>query len=161
MAMVEVVGQASQQVRRSLVGLASRRTLVLGLLFLAALGLRLDGITSPPLNFEPTREYHAAVIARAYYLDGLEEAPTWKKRLADTVARREEYIEPRVIEHLASLTYRLAGGERLWIPKLISALFWLVGGVLLYRLAKLMMSTRAATASLTLYLFWPYAVFAS
>src|SRR5215217_7197244 len=139
--MVEVVGQASQQLRRSPVGLASRRTLVLGLLFLAALGLRLDGITSPPLNFEPTREYHAAVIARAYYVDGLKKEPAWKKRVADSVARREAYIEPRVMEYLAVQSYRLAGGEHLWIPKLMAALFWLLGGVFLYRLAKLMMST--------------------
>src|SRR3712207_8919063 len=40
------------------------RLLTLGLLFVAALCLRLYGITQPPIDFFPTRQYHGALLAR-------------------------------------------------------------------------------------------------
>jgi len=57
--------------------------------------------------------------------------------------------------------YRLTGKEQLWIPRMVSALFWLVGGVFVYLLARDLVSTNGALLSLAFYLFTPYGIFAS
>lgn len=45
---------------------------------------------------------------------------------------RQGVLEPPVIEVVVAAAYRLAGGERFWIPRIVSSLFWLGGGVALY-----------------------------
>ena len=38
-----------------------------GLLFSLALGVRLVRVSEPPLDFNPTRQYHSALLARRIY----------------------------------------------------------------------------------------------
>ena len=68
---------------------------------------------------------------------------------------------PPVLELVASFAYLVSGGEHLWIPRLLSALFWMVGGVFLCLLARRMVSPNAAVFSVAFYLLVPYGVFAS
>jgi 4-amino-4-deoxy-L-arabinose transferase-like glycosyltransferase len=49
----------------------------------------------------------------------------------------------------------------LWVPRLISSLFWLGGGVFIYLLARDMLSVDAGVLALAFYLFTPYGIFAS
>jgi 4-amino-4-deoxy-L-arabinose transferase-like glycosyltransferase len=70
-------------------------------------------------------------------------------------------IEPPILEFLASLSYLVLGAEHLWIPRLLSALFWMVGGAFLYLIARKISSPNAAIFSVAFYLFIPYSVFAS
>jgi 4-amino-4-deoxy-L-arabinose transferase-like glycosyltransferase len=70
-------------------------------------------------------------------------------------------IEPPILEIVSSLAYFAVGGEHLWIPRLLSVLFWMVGGVFLYLIAKRMVSPNAAVFPLLFYLFVPYSVPAS
>ena len=65
------------------------------------------------------------------------------------------------MERIVAATYRLAGGERFWLPQLLSSIFWLVGGGLLYRIAEKTASPAAALFSLAFYLLLPFAVVAS
>jgi hypothetical protein len=135
--------------------------LVLVLLFLAAFAVRMLYINEPSLDYHPIRQYHSAHIARGLYFEGLDSIPEWRKDVAIVNMEQELGFEPPIMEHLASVAYRITGGEHLWIPQLISAVFWLIGGVFLYLIARKIMSIDAAAVSTALYLFLPFTVPAS
>ena len=138
-----------------------RNLIALGFLVITALLLRLYHIDNPLLDFHPARQYRSALKARAYYFDSLKSIPEWRKNIAKIDWDSLHTLEPPLMEHLASLSYRFAGGEKLWIPRVLSCLFWLVGGVFLYLLAKRIFSSEAALFSVALYLFFPFGILAS
>jgi 4-amino-4-deoxy-L-arabinose transferase-like glycosyltransferase len=129
------------------------RLLVLGFLFVAAFGLRLYGINQHPVQFGILRHYHGALLARGFY--------EWLLSGDLKTVPPDGIIEPPILELLASFAYLIFGGEHLWIPQLLSAVFWMVGGVFLYLIAKRIVSPNAAVFSVFFYLFVPYSVFAS
>jgi 4-amino-4-deoxy-L-arabinose transferase-like glycosyltransferase len=69
-------------------------------------------------------------------------------------------VEPPVLETLVAQTYRLAG-EHLWIARLYSSLFWVVGGLALFLLIREMVSTGPALIGTLFYLFLPFGIVAS
>jgi hypothetical protein len=135
--------------------------LVLGLLFATALGIRLYHSNDPPLNFHATRQYRSLIIARGFYYDHLAAVPEWKHRVASCSQRNQGVLEPPIMEFLVAAGYRVLGGERLWLPRLLSTLFWLTGGVFLYLIGRRVASEDAALFGLGFYLFLPFAVVAS
>lgn len=137
------------------------RSLIITLLIVAAFGLRLYGIDEPLVDFAPTRQYHSAIIARGYYFEALQTAPEWQRDLAILNKQREGILEPPIMEMAASVAYRISGGEHLWIPRALSSIFWVVGGVFLYLIAKRIVSPRVAILSTAFYLFLPYGILAS
>ena len=70
-------------------------------------------------------------------------------------------LEPRILESAALLGYRISGGEHLWIPRVLSSIFWIVGGVFLYLTALKIASWGAAMLSTAFYLFLPFGISAS
>jgi 4-amino-4-deoxy-L-arabinose transferase-like glycosyltransferase len=138
---------------RSLLREPVLRLLVLTFLFVSAFYLRLYGIYQPPMEFAPVRQYHGALLARGFY-------EWWTTGDFKTVPP-DGIIEPPILELIASFAYLVVGGEHLWIPRLLSAVFWMVGGVFLYLIAKRIVSPNAAVFSVFFYLFVPYSVFAS
>jgi 4-amino-4-deoxy-L-arabinose transferase-like glycosyltransferase len=70
-------------------------------------------------------------------------------------------MEPPILEVIASFAYRILGGEYLWIPRLLSSVFWMGGGIFLYLIAKKITTPNAAVLSLLFYLFVPFSIFAS
>ena len=134
---------------------------IIGFLFISALGIRLYHIQDPPLDFQPTRQYHSALIAKGYYFESLKAIPEWRRRVARLNKQRLGILEPQVMELMASFAYRLAGGEHLWIPRVLSSIFWLIGGALLFLIAKDTVSTDGAVFSTAYYLFLPYGILAS
>ena len=137
------------------------RLLMVSFLFIIAFGLRLYNINEPPLDFHPTRQYRSALIARGYYFETLEKAPEWKKNLASLNKQGEGILEPPIMELMTSFAYRTLGGEHLWVARLLSTLFWLIGGVFLYLIAERIFSAWAAVFSAAFYLFLPYGIMAS
>jgi 4-amino-4-deoxy-L-arabinose transferase-like glycosyltransferase len=131
---------------------------LVAILFAVALLIRLDGISKPSIQ---TRELRNALLAREYYLSSDEGLPAWKRRVLDELHDLFRPIEPPILDVLAGSTFRLTGGERLWIPRLWSTLFWLLGGVFLYRIATRVTRREGAIFALALYLFWPYPAFIS
>ena len=117
--------------------------------------LRIDGITQPSLS---TRELHNALLAREYYVGTGAGLPVWKQRVLAELRRSVQPIEPPLLDHVAASGYRLAGGENLWIPRFVSALFWVLGGGFLYLIARRLTIRSGALTALALYLFWPYGV---
>jgi hypothetical protein len=137
------------------------RIAALVFLFGVALTIRLYDLTDLPLDFHPTRQLVSVIKARALYFetepDGV---PTWKLETAIRQAQLQPSIEPTVMENIVAFTYRFTG-EQVWIARLYSSLFWLVGGVFLYLLVRELVSENGALVSLAYYLFLPYAIFAS
>jgi len=137
------------------------RLLIIGFLFVAAFGIRIYRINEPPLDFNPTRQYHSAIIARGYYFETAKSIPEWKRHVAYINKQKEAIMEPPIMERMAFFTYRIAGGEYLWIPRVLSSIFWLIGGAFLYLIAKKLISAGAAVFSTAFYLFLPFGIRAS
>ena len=139
---------------------ASRVLLVA--LFAGALALRLYHVDEPPLNFHATRQYRSLLIARAHYYDSLGSVSGSRAEIARINRERQGTLEPPILEKLVAVGYRLAGGERFWVPRVLSSIFWLVGGAFLYLIARRLVPSReAALLALAFYLFLPFAVVAS
>jgi 4-amino-4-deoxy-L-arabinose transferase-like glycosyltransferase len=131
----------------------------LALMLLAAFALRMYDLTNPPLDFASTRQLYSALKARAMYYQYLPDAPEWQREVA--AMGNLGNIEPPLMETLVAQTWRLTG-EHLWVARIYSALFWVLGGLALYLLAReLTASTGAALISTLIYLFVPYGVIAS
>ncbi len=140
----------------------SRPLHLLALLLLFGLGLaiRLYDLTDLPLDFHPTRQLFSAVKARGMYYQTRWDLPNWQRTLAIQQWKSKVTVEPEIMENLAAFTYRYTG-EQLWVPRLYAALFWLIGGIFLYLLARGLASSGGALLALAFYLFLPYGVFAS
>jgi len=70
-------------------------------------------------------------------------------------------LEPRIMEHMIVLGYRIAGGEYFWIPRALSSAFWVAGGLFLYLIALKITSPAAALCAAVFYLFLPFGISAS
>jgi hypothetical protein len=130
------------------------------LLFGIALAIRAYDLTDLPLDFHPTRQLFSAAKARGMYYETLADVPEWQREFAVQQWKTKVTIEPEIMERLAAFIYRYTG-EQLWIPRLISSVVWLVGGIFVYLLARDMLSVEGAVLALAFYLFTPYGIFAS
>ena len=142
---------------------SSRTSRVIALLFLFSLALtiRLYDLTDPPLDFHPTRQLLSAIKARAlYYKTEPEGISKGKLRTAVQQAKLKADVEPVVFERLVAFTYRFTG-EQLWIARIYSSFFWLLGGLFLFMLLRDLLSYEGALFSTAYYLFFPYAIIAS
>jgi 4-amino-4-deoxy-L-arabinose transferase-like glycosyltransferase len=131
------------------------------LLFLVAIPFRLQDIHQPSGILLADREYRAALISRSYYFDNAESIPAWRKRVARVSKEREGPLEPPIFEFLVSSVYRAVDGEHLWIARVLSSVFWLIGGAFLYLVARKVASVEAALAGTAYYLFVPLGIRAS
>jgi hypothetical protein len=141
---------------------SSRVTLVLTLLILFGVGLaiRVYDITDLPLDFHPTRQLFSAIKARGMYYETLPDVPDWQRDFAIQGWKTKVTIEPEILERLAAFIYQFTG-EQLWIPRLISAIFWLIGGIFIFLLARDMVSVDGGVLALAFYLLMPYGIYAS
>ncbi len=136
-------------------------SLTLTILFVASFCIRVYRITEPPLDFHGVRQYDSALLARSYYFRLLGcSAPQWMRTVAACQDPRT-YLEPPIMESIATSLYVLVGGAEMWIPRVLSSVFWLLGGIPLYLLVRRTVSSDAAVVSTAFYLLLPYGVFAS
>jgi len=120
-------------------------TLLLLALMALGLGLRLFDLTDQPIDFNPTRQLRGAIIARGtYYQLNPVFNPAVRQQAQEFSASTGKY-EPPILETLAAVTYLLAGKEIMWVARIYSSLFWIIGGVALFALARRM--TLAALAN--------------
>ena len=137
------------------------RTLALVLIFGVAFAIRLYDLTDLPLDFHPTRQLVSFIKARGlYYETQPNGVPTWKLETAIRMAKLKADVEPVVFEQLVAFTYRFTG-EQIWIARIYSSLFWLIGGVFLFMLARRFVSFEGALVATTYYLIFPYAIIGS
>jgi len=137
------------------------RVAALLFLFITAFAIRLYDLTDPPLDFHPTRQLLSAVKARALYFktqpDGYS---TQQLETGIRQARLKAQVEPEILETIVAYTYRYTG-EQLWVARIYSSLFWIIGGVFLFLFVRKLISFDAAIFSTAYYLFFPYAIIAS
>jgi len=137
------------------------RNAALVFLFITAFAIRLYDLTDVPLDFHPTRQLLSAIKARALYFetqpDGIS---TEKLETGIRQAKLKAQVEPVIFERLVAYTYQFTG-EQLWVARIYSSLFWLIGGIFLFLLVRDLLSFEAAVFSAAYYLFFPYAVIAS
>lgn len=134
---------------------------IIGFMFVTALGIRVYHISEPPFDFHSTRQYRSAIISRGYYFEAVKSIPEWRRQVASINKEREGILEPPVMELISSIIYRVIGGEYLWIPRLLSSIFWLVGGIFVYLIAYKLYSTGPVLLSTAFYLYLPFSVVAS
>jgi hypothetical protein len=139
--------------------------LLLVIFLLAGIGIRLIDFTDLPLDFAVTRQFHSLIMARGLYYqmdtpDTLS-MPQDLRQFGITSGKSEPVIEPPILENLVAFTYRLSGGENIFVGRVYSILFWVIGGIPIFLLARRLMSVNGAFATLAFYLFIPFGVFAS
>jgi hypothetical protein len=141
---------------------ASRDTLLLAAILVIGAGtLRAAHLEQPLLDFHPTRQYRSALIARACYFDRTRDAADPLRRVAAENRALQPVGEPPLMEWLACETYLLLGRESLAFARAYAALFWIVGSLPFYGIARRISSPTAALAGLAVYLFLPYGAVAS
>ncbi|MBN2115876.1 MAG: glycosyltransferase family 39 protein [Anaerolineales bacterium] len=137
------------------------RTFALVLIFGAALAIRLYDLTDLPLDFHPTRQLVSIIKARGlYYRTKPANIPRWQLESGIRFEKLKADVEPVVFERLVAFTYRFTG-EQLWVARVYSSLFWLVGGIFLFLLAREFVSFEGALLSTAYYLIFPYAIIGS
>jgi Dolichyl-phosphate-mannose-protein mannosyltransferase len=140
--------------------LAHEHVLIIGVIFFAAVAIRLYHIDEPPFNFNAVRQYHSLVIARGYYLAQMDSVPEWQKSMASINKEKEGVWEPQINEFVVSSGYRVVG-EHFWASQILSSMYWLIGGIFLYRLAQHLFGADSAVLATGFYLLVPFGVIAS
>jgi hypothetical protein len=140
-----------------------RRALWIGALMsllVAGLAIRVYDVTDLPLDLHPTRQLLSAIKARGMYYQNLPDASAQERNFAVREWRLRAQVEPEVFERIVAFLYRFTG-EQLWVPRILSSLFWLTAACFVFLLAKELVSTDGALLSLALTLLLPYGLFAS
>lgn len=130
-------------------------------LFVLAFIVRIANIGQPPFDFHPTRQYHSALIAQGYYTLGSAISSADDKTRAQHNIAGQGILEPPILEHVAAWLFGVFGNDSLAIPRTLSILFWLLGGVLLYMLGVRLFTPDSAVFITAAYLFLPFGVVAS
>jgi hypothetical protein len=134
---------------------------IVGGVFVLGLLVRLVDLTDPPLDFNPTRQLRSAIIARGLYYQSAPDVDPAKREVAIDHLGAMERLEPPIFEHIVAFTYRLMGGENLWVARVYTSVFWLIGGIVLFDLGRRMTSPWAALVGLGYYFFLPFSIRAS
>ena len=131
----------------------------LALLFLAALAIRVYNLEAPGIL--PEREFRSMIIARANYYEHAESIPAWRKELAFINKQKLDSLEPPILEFIVSKLYQIVGGEYVSLARILTAIFWVVGGVFFYKIAQKLMSTTITIIATAYYLFVPLGILTS
>lgn len=123
--------------------------------FILGLGIRLYDLTDQPLDFHATRQLRGAIIARGMYYKLLPSADPETRHLAISFWNSTGQYEPSILEQIVSYTYLLMGGENLWVSRIYTILFWIIGGITLLPLAWRMMANAPTSATANKSAFGP------
>ena len=135
--------------------------IALAALLLLGLGLRMIDLTDPPLDFHPTRQFRAAVVARSIYYQLSPSSDPYIQQQAVAMRNSVSELEPSILESIVAFAYWLAGGEYLWIARIIVSLIWVLAAIPLFLLVRSFTSSPTALLAVAYYLFLPFGVQAS
>lgn len=133
---------------------------MLAILLVVGFGVRMVNLFDPPLDFHPVRQLRSAIIARGVFYTLNTSADPAVRQAAINLAALDIH-EPPIIEQFVGLVYFLVNSEQLWISRIVSSLFWMIGGLALFSLARRHTSFGAAMIGLAFYLLLPFGVVAS
>lgn len=135
--------------------------IILAILILLGFGLRMVDLTDPPLDFHPTRQIRGARIARSIFYQLSPSPDPFIQRQALLMRDEGDDLEPPILESVVAFGYLLAGGEYLWISRIITSLVWVLAAIPLFALARRFTSPGAGLLAVSYYLFLPFGVVAS
>ena len=121
----------------------------------------MEDINDLPLDFHPTRQLFSALKARGIYYQDAPNIPDWQRELAFQQWKLQATIEPEFGERLALFAYSKTGEANLALPRIFSAVFWVIGGIFLFLAARRLVSPDGALLAASFYLFLPYGILAS
>ncbi len=121
----------------------------------------MEDISDLPLDFHPTRQLFSALKARGIYYQNAPNIPDWQREMAIHQWKLQATIEPEFVERLAVFAYDKTGEANLALPRIFSAIFWVIGGIFLFFTTKRLVSPDGALLTASVYLYLPYGVFAS
>lgn len=133
---------------------------ILIVIFFLAAAVRLYKLPEQP-GVLVDRDYTSAIIARDFFFQQSDNVTPWRKEMAHLLNENQPLLEPPVTEFVVSLLYSAAAGEHVWLARAVTSLFWLIGGVFFYRLAKMVVRKEAAVFATMYYLFVPSGVLIS
>ena len=102
-------------------------------------------LKNPPLDFAGTRQLFSALKARGIYYQYATDVPDATRKLAISLGD-VGIVEPPVLENIVAQTYRITG-EYLWIARIYSSLFWVIGALGLFLLIREIAAISAAIAA--------------
>jgi len=137
------------------------RIIIIGIILASGFITRMFDLTDPPLDYAAARQLRSAMIARGKYYSTLDDVPEWQLDIAQKQQNIHGMIEPEIIENITVATYRIIGEEKVWIARIYSSLFWVLGGLALYSLTRSMVSDDGGVIALIYYLFAPFGLVAS
>jgi hypothetical protein len=103
----------------------------------------------------------SAVIARGMYYQMSPSVDAEKRSLAISLWEATPTYEPEILERLTALVDLAIGREAFWVGRLLASLFWTLGGLFLFLLARRITSTTGALVGLAYYLLLPFGMVAS
>ncbi|MCL4268282.1 MAG: glycosyltransferase family 39 protein [Anaerolineales bacterium] len=148
------------QEQTSLFSTKIARNIALFVIFALGIAIRLYDLTDLPLEFHSTRQLLSALKARGMYYETRTDVSSEERAFAIQQWKFRASVEPEFFERLVAWTYQFTG-EQVWIARIYSFAFWIIGGVFLYLLARRLTSDDGAIATTAVYLFLPYAIIAS
>jgi len=134
--------------------------LIVVMLFAMGLGIRMVDLTDVPLDFHSTRQLFSAIKARGMYYQFARDVPEWQREIAIQQWQDADVFEPAVNETIVAGLY-LIFGEHLWLARIASSVYWLLGGLAMFALARRIASVDGAILALAFYLFLGFGVIAS
>ena len=136
------------------------RTIALLLVFSFSVAIRLYDLTDLPLDFHSTRQLLSLLKARGMYYETRTDVAPEERAFAIQQWELRASVEPEFFEHIVAWTYQFTG-EQTWVARLYSSVFWIIGGIFLFLLARRITSEDGAIAAAAVYLLLPYAIIAS
>jgi len=129
------------------------------LLFLSALIIRVYNLDAPGIL--PEREFRAMFFARAHYYNRVDGIPEWQKEINQISLEKLGLLEPPILENFVGELYAVAGGEYIQIARILGSVFWVIGGLFLYKSTRKLFTTEAAFIATAYYLFVPLGILTS
>jgi hypothetical protein len=130
--------------------------ILVGLMLLGFAIRSYNAMTEPYYGFD-VRQYHSAVVMKGYYYNS-DSFPEALRNAAMINEARQPFLEPRIMEGLTTLGFRLLGSDPLWLPSLISSVFWVAGAIFIFLLGREVGSADAGLFTAAVYLFLPRGV---
>jgi len=140
----------------------ARRSVIVSVIlvvsFIVAAAVRLYNIDAAKLYFYATRPYYSFCIARHFYYEGTESIPDWKRDIAAINKEALDDKEPPLTEYLVSRIWRACRSENHWAPSFVCSIFWLIGGIFVFLIAKKYTTVVAAAIATAFYLLCPFGI---
>lgn len=131
------------------------------IIFMIGIGIRLYQFSDPPLEFHAERQLHSMLIARGIYYELTGATDDWHRTRAIEQYHEEGLIEPQITETITALLYRASGRVDLRIPRLLTILFWSLGALGLFLLAKDLTDANGGVIALGFYMTTAFGVMVS